>query len=100
MKTLYQKYKQPIRGFLGWLFGAVMITMQAGGLDAMNSWTLKRWAFSFALAALPGKVGFMRGGDPNPTPQQMYAAVHSVKMERIEQGQEVTDPHGLPLKKP
>jgi hypothetical protein len=78
LKKLYKKYKQPIRGFLGWLFG---IGIQVGtvGADVMMTWDKKRWIVGLGLAALPGIVGFMRGGETNPTDEELFEKVQTVK---------------------
>jgi hypothetical protein len=81
LKKLFKKYKQPIRGFLGWLFG---IGIQVGtvGADAMMLWDAKRWAIGLGLAALPGIVGTMRGGDPNHTDEELFDKVQAVKVAK------------------
>jgi hypothetical protein len=97
IKRLFKKYKQPIRGFIGWLFG---IGVQVGtvGADAMMTWDRKRWAIGLGLAALPGIMGWMKGGENNPTDEELYEKVHAVRKARAEAGVEVTDPNGHPLK--
>ena len=95
-QKLIKPYKQQLRAFLGWLFG-IGIQIGTVGPDAMMAWDKKRWAIGLGLAALPGIVGFMKGGDNNPTDEELYDKVHKVKQLRAAVGQEVTDPIGLPL---
>jgi len=92
-------YKQQLRAFLGWM-GGVGVQVAVVGPDVMMEWTPKRWLVGLTVAALPGIAGFMKGGDDNPTPEELYDTVHKVKMQRATEGLEVTDPTGLPLKKP
>lgn len=96
-KQLFKKYKQPIRGFLGWLFG-MLAQVTTVGVDTIMTWDAKRWSFTLAIAALPGFMGFMKGGENNPSDEELYEKVHAVKKVRAQQGLEVTDPNGLPLK--
>jgi hypothetical protein len=98
VKALFKKYKQALRGFLGWLFGIGVQIAQAGA-DQVMTWSVKRWVVGLAFAAIPGFVGLMKLGDPNPTPEEMYDAVHKVKMARAEANLEITDPSGMPLPK-
>lgn len=89
-------YKQPLRGFLGWLFG--ILAQVVVDVDAAMAWSTKRWVIGLGVAALPGIVGFMKGGDNNPTPEELYDQVHKVKQMRMTAGLEVTDPVGHPLR--
>lgn len=97
LKKLFKKYKQPIRAFLGWL-GGIMVQVVAVGPDTMMGWDTKRWALGLFAAAIPGIVGGIRGGENNPTDEELYEKVHSVKKARAVQGLEVTDPNGIQLK--
>lgn len=90
-------YKQQIRAFLGWLFG-ILAQVTAVGVDVVETWSLKRWAIALGVAALPGIVGFMKGGENNPSDEELYDKVHRVKKIRAMAGQEVTDPVGIPLR--
>lgn len=90
-------YKQQIRAFLGWLFG-MLAQVSVVGPDVMMTWDKKRWAITLGIAALPGIVGFMKGGDNNPTDEELYDKVHRVKKIRAAAGVEITDPIGFPLK--
>ena len=101
LKTSFKKfqkfikpYKQQLRGFLGWLFG-MLAQVSVVGADVMLTWDKKRWAFTLAVAALPGIVGFMKGGDNNPSDEELYEKVHTVKKARAEAGLEVTGSHQL-----
>jgi hypothetical protein len=95
-QKLIKPYKQQIRGFLGWLFG--LLAQVVVNVDAAAEWGLKRWLVGLGVAALPGIVGFMKGGDDNPTDEELYEKVHAVKRKRYVEGLEVTDPNGIPLK--
>lgn len=100
VKASYKKYKQPIRGFLGWVGGLVLqIVTQAGGYEQVQNWNRPRWIAAFVAAAIPGVALWMKGGDTNPTDEEIYEKVHRVKKQRAEAGLEVTDPNGLQLKK-
>lgn len=98
IKKFIKKYKQPIRAFLGW-FGGIMVQVVAVGPDTMMTWDKKRWALGLFAAAIPGIVGLMRGGENNPTDEELYEKVRAVKKARAAEGVEVTDP-GTPLPKP
>ena len=101
IKDVYNEYKQPIRGFLGWSGGLVIqIVTQNGGWSATQTWDWPRWRNALVAAAIPGVVAYMRGGDKNHSPEELYDLVHAEKMKRAEEGMEITDPNGLPLKKP
>jgi hypothetical protein len=95
-QKLIKPYKQQVRGFLGWLFG--LLSQMVLDVDAVMSWGLKRWLVGLGVAALPGIVGFMKGGDDNPTDEELYDRVHAIKKKRYVAGLEITDPTGLPLK--
>lgn len=98
LRKLYRKYFKYIRAFLGWA-GAMglQVIVAAGGYESIMEWGAKRWFFALGVAALPGIVGFMKGGDDNPTDEELYERVHRVKMARREAKLEVTDPNGIPL---
>jgi hypothetical protein len=96
-KRLIKPYKQQIRAFLGWLSGLLLQIVPQGGYDEAITWTWKKWAFTLVVAAIPGLMGFMKGGDTNPTDEELYDKVHKVKQMRAAVGQEVTDPIGLPI---
>lgn len=103
LKDLWKKfqkvikpYKQPLRGFLGWTFG-ILAQVTAVGIDTVMTWGVKRWLLGLGVAALPGIVGFMKGGDDNPSDDELYEKVHAVKTARAEAGLEVTDPKGFAL---
>ena len=76
-------YKQALRGFLGWLFGLLIQVMPQGGYDEAIKWGWKKWAFTLAMASLPGLMGFMRGGETNPTDDELFDKVHAVKQARL-----------------
>lgn len=62
------KRRRLLRGFIGWLGGAAM-QMAIVGPDVMMTWTTKRWAIGFAVAAIPGLMGLINLGDKNPPTQ-------------------------------
>lgn len=97
-QAFIKPYKQEIRGFLGWLFG--LLAQVIVDVDAAMAWSTKRWILGLGVAALPGIVGFMKGGDNNPSPEELYEQVHAVKKQRAMEGLEVTDPVGHPLPAP
>jgi hypothetical protein len=78
MKKVYKHYKQEIRAFTGLVFGA-LIQVSLVGVDAMLTWDKKRWIMSIGVAMLPGIVGWMKGGDSNPTDEELYEKVQAVK---------------------
>jgi len=82
-------YKQQIRAFLGWLFG-MLAQVTAVGVDVVETWSVKRWALALGIAALPGIMGFIKGGDDNLSDEELYDKVHSVKQARAMAGLEVT----------
>lgn len=99
LKSLYRKYKQQIRGFIGWLAGMLLQVVPQGGYEAAITWPWQKWAFTLAVASLPGFMGLMKGGENNPTDEELYEKVHAVKTKRAVMGLETTDPNGLKLKK-
>jgi hypothetical protein len=96
LKKLFKKYKKHLRAFLGWL-GGLLLQISVVGADVMAGWSGERWALGLAVAALPGIVGLISVGDPNPTDEELYSKVHAVKKKRAMAGLEVTDPIGLKL---
>jgi hypothetical protein len=88
-------YKQTIRGFIGWTAGMLLQVVPQGGYDVAITWPWKKWAFTLGIAALPGIMGFMRGGDPNPTNDELLVKVHEAKLARVEAGIETTGAHPL-----
>ena len=102
IKDLYKKfqkvikpYKQQIRAFLGWLTGLLLQVMPQGGYDVAITWPWKKWAFTLGVAAIPGLMGFMKGGDNNPTDEELYDKVHAVRQARAVAGVEITGEHPI-----
>lgn len=93
-------YKQQLRGFIGWLFGVLAQVTAAGSIEEVMAWSTKRWLLGLGVAALPGIMGFMKGGDDNPSDDELYQKVHAVKKKRAVEGLEVTDPNGIKLPAP
>jgi hypothetical protein len=55
------------RGFVLWAFALVSQATSVGP-DVVQTWTLKRWAWGLALAALAGVGGLISVGQKNPPP--------------------------------
>jgi hypothetical protein len=96
-QSFIKPYKQQIRGFLGWLFG--LVSQMVLDVDAVMGWSTKRWLLGLGVAALPGIVGFMKGGEDNLTPEEMYEKIHAVKKARAAAGVEVTGERPLVVTK-
>jgi hypothetical protein len=86
LKSLYKQfqklikpYKQQIRAFLGWLSGLLLQIVPQGGYDEAIRWDHKKWLFTLAVAAIPGFMGFMKGGENNPTDEELFEKVQTVK---------------------
>lgn len=88
-------YKQQLRAFIGWLFG-LLAQITAVGADTVMAWDAKRWAITLGIAALPGIMGFMKGGEDNHSDEELYEKVHAVKQARASKGLETTGEHTLP----
>jgi hypothetical protein len=90
-------YKQSIRAFLGWLSGLLLQIIPQGGYDAAITWPWKKWAFTLGVAAIPGFMGLMKGGDTNPTDEEMFEKVRAVKLaKKAAAGVETTGELPLP----
>jgi hypothetical protein len=73
-----QPYKQQLRAFVGWSFG-MLAQVTVVGADVVMTWDTKRWCVTLGIAALPGIMGFMRGGETNPTDEELFNKVQTVK---------------------
>jgi hypothetical protein len=81
IKKFYKKHKKSVRAFLGWMGGA-LIQVSIVGPDVMATWSKERWILGLAVAALPGFVGLIGVGEPNPTDEELHDKVMAVKMQR------------------
>ena len=65
IKADQSKVARYSRAFLLWLSGVAMQVV-AVGADTVATWSVKRWAIGFAVAAIMGSAGLFGVGQKNP----------------------------------